>query len=109
MKTKLIIFLCVVLMAGCATIDSQATKFEPLRQENNQQIYQYTATAHAIYPLDSKEAEQKRIQWLELWLIKNGLDDKNYQILARRVVPADGGILGDAFYIYYEIATNKAI
>jgi hypothetical protein len=102
-----IYILIVIALASCASIDGQLTKFEPLRQDNGLQIYKFTTSANAIYPLKSEEAEKTRIQWLETWLIKNGLDNKNYEILSKKVVKSEEGLIGDNYHLYYEVKTRE--
>ena len=100
-------FYFIAFFTGCASIDGQLTKFEPLRHENGQQIYKFTTSANAIYPLTSEKAEKTRIQWLESWLIKNGLDNINYEVISRKVVKSDEGLIGENYYLYYEVKTKE--
>jgi hypothetical protein len=102
---KLILLLALVL-CGCAGYDGQLTKFQPLRQQDQQQIWLFSTSANAVYPLDSEAAEKIRIGWLEDWLTKHGLDNKNYTILSRKVVPDDSGLIGTNYFMYYEVAAN---
>lgn len=96
-----------LFLTSCATFDGDLTKFEPLRSEQSSVIYKFSTSANAIYPLDSDKAEQIRIGWLEAWIKKNGLDEKNYQILSKKVVPARTGALGKNYYLYYEVRTHE--
>lgn len=107
-KRAAYIFYIISLLTSCASIDGQLTKFEPLRQENGQQIYKFSTSANAIYPLESEQAEKTRIQWLESWLVKNGLDSANYELLSRKAVKSEEGLIGDNYYLYYEVKTSEA-
>lgn len=107
MKKILAIFIALAI-TGCAHFDGHLTKFQPLRQQDNNQVYLFTTTANFIYPLNSKEAENIRIGWLEKQLKEHGLNEKDYKILERKVVKADGGAVNaEAYHLYYEVLANK--
>lgn len=53
------------ILAACSAIDRQATKFEPIYDKDEYSYYQYTSFAALQYPLESEDAEQIRIGWLE--------------------------------------------
>jgi hypothetical protein len=107
-KMKLILIALCIFISGCASWDGQLTKLHPLRQQNGQQVYLFTTSANFAYPLESKEAEQIRINWLKRKLRDHGLDDEDYTVLERRVVEAEGGVIGGkGYHIYYEVLTKR--
>ena len=104
---KKLLIILALLISSCASLDAHTTKFQPLRQHNNQQVYLFSTTANFRYPLESENAEASRMAWLKQRLREHGLNDKNYTILNKKIVPADGGLIGDeAYYLHYEVLTT---
>lgn len=105
---KTLLLTLVITISGCASWDGQLTKLHPLREQNGEQVYLFTTSADFAYPLESKEAEEIRIDWLKRKLRDHGLNDKNYTVLERKVVEAEGGIIGGkSYHLYYEVLANK--
>lgn len=94
----------IMLLSGCASYDRVVgTRFEPTKIENKYAYFRFTAFADIAYPLDSDEAEKTRINWLEQWLSDNGYTGIKYELLSRRPVLRNKGLIGDVYDVYYDI------
>ena len=99
------IVLAFALINACSYDRIVFTRFEPPRIEKAD-IYRFTAFSDSIYPLESKEAEQTRIAWLEVWLNNNGFDTDKYEIVSRQPILKVRG-LGEVYDIYYDVRVIK--
>lgn len=98
----------IILISGCASVDRiTTTTFEPLFQVSNNEFdyFKYIAPANLSYPIDSTDAEQTRILWLETWLSDNGL--KEYKIIYRLPVSIGKSPLGEGYKINYVVKIKK--
>lgn len=103
-KHLFLMFTIIFATTSCASFDRvAATKFEPIKTENKQAYFRFTAYADLAYPLDSNEAEKTRIGWLEQWLSDNGYAGVKYEILSRKSVLRNKGLIGDVYDIYYDV------
>lgn len=108
--------ICVVLITcvGCQTLDFELTGIRRVKSTKKHDIFEYTAFASPSYPLDSDEAEQTRMEWLERHLRfisrKYGYSTDNYEILSRKVVKTGEGLLSDTHNIFYKVRVpNRAL
>ena len=104
----------VLLMAGCNDMNRKHfTKLEPAKIENGVQYFNYKASSGisgltcapgsgecrvdktgraAIWPLEDKEAEQVRMEWLKKNLAEQGYQDAEYEIVSRQPIFAVSSI-----------------
>lgn len=104
---KLIYIFVTCTLLACSSIDYHLTEFRPKEQTPEYQIYEYKSFADAVYPNDSENAEQTRMQWLEKWIKNNGHKDASYEVLSRKPVVRQVGAFGTIYDIYYEIKVKR--
>jgi len=80
------------LLAGCTRIDSLLTDFAP----GTNGAWTFRGFFDPIYPLDGL-GEQRRLEILQLWLDRNSLCPRGYEIETRQVVPRTSR-LGAVYY-----------
>lgn len=98
----------VLFLAGCNDMNRKHfTTLEPTKIENGIQHFDYKASTGisgltcapgsrtcridnygraAIWPLEDKEAEKTRMQWLEKSLAEQGYQDAEYEIVSRQPI-----------------------
>ncbi len=104
----------VLFLVGCNDINRKHfTTLEPTKIENGIQYFDYKASTGilgltcapgsrtcridnsgraAIWPLENKEAEKTRIQWLEKSLAEQGYQDAEYEIVSRQPILVASGM-----------------
>lgn len=98
----------IIALAGCASLDrSDLTSLEPLREDTSYRYFKFKAFADLVYPLDSESGERTRMEWLETWLIDNGLGGKKYEVVSRVPVVKNKGLLGDTYDVFYEVKVSR--
>ena len=96
--------IAVLAFIGCESIDRvSATNFEPLKTEDGYAYFRFRAFGDAVYPEGSASAEASRMRMLEEWLAINGYPQAKYEVLTRRTVLRNKGLLGQVHDIYYDI------
>lgn len=98
---KKVILGIALILCGCANIDrTKVTQLEPYKSSDGQQYFRYLAYAGSTYPADTKEAEDQRMAWLDIWLSENKLCKSGFAITDRNVVIANAWPY-DRTIIYY--------
>lgn len=84
--------LAASLMHGCAAPGpTKFGRFVPLGTENGVRMFQYSARADVVYPLDTPEGEAARRRWLEDTMLVNNFCRDDFTIIGRVVVDAVSG------------------
>ena len=97
-------FIILFILVGCSNLDRiTLTRLEPTKVEGDYAYFRYTSYADAVLPIDSEEAEKTRMRWLDKWLEDNGFPGAEYEILSRKSVLIQKGLLGDIYDLYYNI------
>lgn len=104
---RLILALVLALLAGCASMEKDATLFEPLRMEGSNPVYRYRAIAGINNPPESEDAEKLRMEALQMWLADNELADRPYEILSRKMMVRSKSVFGPVYDIWYEVRVRK--
>jgi len=103
-KKLLSVLAGTILLAGCASYDFSVTSFKQKTKDERYSYYVYKAFADSIYPIESKDAEQIRIRWLERWFDQNGISRDNYEVISREVYLRSESLIGAKIYdIFYEV------
>ncbi|WP_048811775.1 hypothetical protein [Methylobacillus flagellatus] len=76
-----------LLVIGCATdMDRHIGKLIPGEARDGYRILTYRVPTAPNYPLNSPDAEKRRIRWLEMELTDNGYRTDNYVIVSREAI-----------------------
>lgn len=89
----------MISLSACATVDKHAMSEFLVR---NDEVFVMTASADAIYPIDSPRAEAIRTGWLEEYLSVNGMCLDGYAIDQRTVSIQNHGLFGTIGRLTYE-------
>lgn len=103
-----ILLFSILFLMGCNDMNRKHfTTLKPTKTENETQYFQFKASTGisgqtcapgsktcridksgraAIWPLEDKEAEKTRIQWLEKSLAEQGYQDAEYEIVSRQPI-----------------------
>jgi len=121
---KAFLLVCLIFFIGCdSTNRKQFSRLEPIKKEDGYQYFRYiTSTGSGIvkcygkscfikppkraakWPLESKEAEQVRIKWLENWLVEQGYVNIKYEIVSRDMLFAQDALsAGGRFDLCYDV------
>lgn len=77
----------LISLFGCAGLDKISdSEFYPYEQLGSRERYTFKANAAIQYPVDSKEAEQIRMDWLEQWVSGNKLCPNGYSVDSRKPI-----------------------
>lgn len=101
-------FLLVGLLAGCSTLDFYLTSFEPIDSQAGVKYYKFTSFASAEYPIDSKSAEEIRLEWLGKWAQENNINQNSLKVVDRNPIKISSGIFGDTYKIYYKVKVEDS-
>lgn len=95
----LTIILCIFNFVGCTKIHKmEMTKFEPFPSKTPKQ-FKFIATSNFWNPYGDGDGENKRMEWLQMWLNDNDLCKNGYTIIERKEV--DLGFGPEVKDIYY--------
>lgn len=100
---KILILSALLALFGCSTLDFYLTSFEPAESKNGVKIYKYTSFASAEYPIDSKSAEETRLEWLNKWAKENNINQSAMKVVDRSTIKISDGLFGSTYKIYYKV------
>lgn len=100
---KYLPFLVGSLLVGCSTLDFYLTSFEPIDSQPGVKYYKFTSFASAEYPVDSKSAEETRIEWLNKWAKENNINKGSMKVVDRATIKIGDGLFGSTYKIYYKV------
>lgn len=107
---RLVLIFLILLLAGCATdMDRYTGKLIPGEASEGYRVFTYTVpagSAGTTYPVDSPEAEARRIRWLEMELSDNGYRTDNYVIVSREAILKPISFTKQ-YDVYYHIKAYK--
>jgi hypothetical protein len=107
------IFLLLIIISGCATIDSfdsrALTRFDPILQNDKYEIWKYEAfvPAHGGSYGMGDLGDATRIRWLQEHLRMNGLSPISYEIIETKTSVAGQGFGGTSHRVYYVVKAIK--
>jgi len=109
-----------LFLIGCDEMNRKYfSQLRPTRVEQGSQYFEYKASTGAsgavcapgsknckvdnsnrvnIWPLDDKQAEQIRMQWLKQSLSEEGYRDANYEIISRQTITEDDVFASEGKY-----------
>lgn len=96
---RLLVLAGVLTITGCSAIDRPAMSDFDITGENS---FLYTTKADVVYKVNNVKAEQKRMEWLEMYLKDNSFCQNGYKIEERRVIILTKGVLSDISKITYQ-------
>ncbi len=103
------LFLLLLIISGCSTIDSYdsraLTRFDPISQNGKYEIWKYEAFVPAGgggYGMNEL-GEATRIRWLQEHLRMNGLSSIGYEIIETKTSVAGEGWAGNSHRIFYVV------
>jgi hypothetical protein len=99
MTMKVAALAIIATVAGCASYDLRVD--DELRPEGADR-YTWRTIADAAYPIDSANAERKRLDQLAVVMrIQGGCE--GYTVTSRAATKQSNGLLGDVYDVFYGV------
>lgn len=101
---RIVCIALAVMLGGCSVVDRPAiSALRPLDQRNGWQYFEFRAETAVGYERDSRSAERTRMDWLDTWIRQNGYDPAGVEVVDRRYVKRNSGLLADRGDLYYTV------
>lgn len=95
-----VVILLPVFASACMSLQRQGmTTYDQYTDQAGSRMFKYMAMSNVFYPTNSIDAEETRMEQLQVWLDDNKYCQTGYQIIEKRIVSRGSG--EDAMNITY--------